>query len=90
MELAKIEGDEIIIRIKVSDLTDLAYEGFGQAGYFYYEGDGELDVNQLGAEIVGALNAESENGTTLVHKALDEAVIDLSENGSEVFAYLDQ
>ena len=90
MELAKLEGDEIIIRVKVSDLTSLAYEGFGQAGYFDYDGDGELDIKQLGLEVVGALNSESENGTTLVHKALDEAIIELSDNGSELFAYLDQ
>ncbi|WP_299663900.1 hypothetical protein [uncultured Ruegeria sp.] len=87
MDHAKIEGDEIVIRMKISELNGAAYQGLDQCGV---EDDGEMDFEQLAPDLVKELNREEEDGTTLIHRALDSAVVAASENGSEAFAYLDE
>ena len=87
MDHARIEGDEIVIRVKIIELVGAAYGGLDAAGV---EDDGRMDFDGLAPDLVTELNREAEDGTTLVHRALDAAVIEASENGSEAFAYLDE
>lgn len=87
MDLAKIEGDEIVIRIKIAGLGGAAFQGFEQVGCDEPEG---MDLASLAPDLVMELNAESDDGTTLIHTALDAAVVAASENGSEAFSYLDE
>lgn len=55
--------------------------------------DGEackvLDRKQFIADLVHELQREAEDGTTLVHEALDSAAIAAVENGSEAVEYGD-
>lgn len=78
-ELAKIEGDEIVIRIPKSSLSGAAYQGLDQLGI---EDEDEVDWNALAIDMVSELNREEEDGTTLVNLALDQALINAGENGS--------
>ena len=87
MDLANLEGDEIVIRIPVGGLSGAAYEGLAAVGC--EEGD-DMDYECLARDLVSQLNSESEDGTTPVHNMLDQAVIEASEQGAEAFAYLNQ
>lgn len=83
MELANIVDDKIVITIPTDRLDGFACEGLSDVGL---ENDAQLeliDFPLLIKEIVSELNAEEEDGTTLIHKALDQAVRNASDNGSE-------
>lgn len=87
MNHAKIEGDQIVIRVPIAELSGAAFQGLDQVGC--KEGDG-MNYADLARDIVAEMNAESEDGTTLVHAMLDRAVIEASERGADAFTYLDE
>lgn len=87
MDHASIEDGHIVVRISVNELSGAAFQGLDAVGC--EDGDG-MDYDQLASDIVGQLNAESEDGTTPVHVMLDTAVIEASEQGADAFAYLDE
>lgn len=89
MNLAEIKGDEIVIRINTKGFDGFAYQGLADAGL---EDDAQLeliDMPLLLQEVVSELNVEDEDGTTLIHQAIDQAVRNASENGSEALSKLD-
>ena len=86
MNHAKLDGENIVITIPVSDLSGAAYQGLESVGC--EEGD-QMNYADLARDLVSELNSESEDGTTPVNVMLDAAVIEASEQGAEAFAYLD-
>ena len=86
-ELAKVENDEIVIRIPIQSLSGQAYQGLEQVGV---EEDGGMDYEALAITLVSELNSEAEDGSTPVNYMLDAAVISAAEDGADVFAYLDE
>ena len=84
MDMVKIEGDEIVIRIPIKDLSGAAFEGLTDCDY---EDDDGMDFDQLAKDIVSQLNAEEEDGSTKVNLMLDDAVRDASESGAHAFSY---
>lgn len=80
MEFAKIEGDEIVIRIKV-DVIRTAIDAVPG----WPENYRVADPLEAAKSIVMRLNDEDEDGTTLVHTALDNAVLTALEQGDEGF-----
>ena len=81
------EGDWVVIAIHkntIKNATEL------NQGLEYYSDEQEdyvppkvVDLDQLIDDLVDELNREEEDGSTLVTKALDDAVINACENGSE-------
>lgn len=80
MELAKIEGEEIVIRVPLSTLESASQIVWDQRGYGDYK---VSDLPTYAKAFVAALNNESENGTTLVHRALDGAACYALDQGCE-------
>lgn len=83
-EYAKIEGEDLVIRIPKADLPHAAYLGLE---YFNIGPLTKLDWDALAEDIVSELNVDDEDGTTLVHRALDRALINAGENGSAAIPY---
>lgn len=78
LDLANIESDEIVIRIKISSL-EVAFD-------LVTGGDTDVKLTNsvtFAREVVQELNAENEKGDTLVHKMLDQAVREAVEQGAE-------
>lgn len=82
-ELANIEGEEIVIRVPLSALPAAAKVAWDEAFGFEEHTFAVDDVNTFAAEFVRELNAEDEEGTTLIHVALDKAAVNAVENGAE-------
>ena len=80
MELAKIEGEEIVIRVPLAVLEAASTVVWDQRGYGAYR---VTDLPTYAKALVGALNRESENGTTFVHRALDDAAVHALDQGCE-------
>lgn len=79
---AKIEGDEIVIRIPIEALPHAAEVAWDQE---YGEDEHALyveDVNEFAKEFVYALLKEDEEGSTVLHFAFGEAVIEATEQGA--------
>ena len=81
-ELASIEGDDIIIRFPVSGLVT-ALEYMPNPPFNFDEEPRFTDLPAFAKEFVRELNREAEDGTTLVHIALDAALTRAVENGAE-------
>ena len=81
------EGDWVVIAIHkntIKNATEL------NQGLEYYSDEQEdyvppkvVDLDQFIDDLVDELNREEEDGSTLVTKALDDAVVNACENGSE-------
>lgn len=87
-DLAKLEGDEIVIRVPLAAIPHAAKIAFEEANYSVDESTGETSMVVTNArtfalDMIRELNAESEDGSTPIHYLLDRAVIDASEGGSE-------
>lgn len=81
MDYAAIEGDEIVIRVPIDALPTAC-----QVAWDDRYGDHDLrvvDARAFAEEFVRELNAEEEDGTTLVHLMLDQAAVNAAENGAE-------
>jgi hypothetical protein len=84
-----IEQNEIVIRIPFDYLKHASetHENFQDDA-----GDNRLVVEQVDTfarEVATALQEESDDGTTLVHTALDDAIFQAIENGAEGATLLD-
>lgn len=77
---AKIEGDEIVIRIPIEALptaAEIAWENtYGESGLYVD------DLDEFAKEFLNYLLAENEIGDTLLHVAFDKAVINATEQGA--------
>ena len=81
------EGDWVVIAIHkntIKNATEL------NQGLEYYSDEQEdyvppkvVDLDQFIDDLVDELNREEEDGSTLITKALDDAVVNACENGSE-------
>ena len=81
------EGDWVVIAIHkniIKNATEL------NQGLEYYSDEQEdyvppkvVDLDQFVDDLVDELNREEEDGSTLITKALDDAVVNACENGSE-------
>lgn len=76
---ARIEGDQIIIRVRIANLQCIALGGWA-AGYI--EPIRIDDPAVFAAELCRALNDEAEDGTTPVHRLFDEAFTASIEHGA--------
>lgn len=77
MELAKIEGDEIVIRIKI-DALPVAMAG-SPLGLDWHV----TDAAEFAKEFVHELNNEQEDGTTPLHVVFDKAMSSAIDNGCD-------
>ena len=81
------EGEWVVIAIHkntIKNATEL------NQGLEYYSDEQEdyvppkvVDLDQFIDDLVDELNREEEDGSTLITKALDDAVVNACENGSE-------
>jgi hypothetical protein len=81
---AVLEGDSIVIRISSKYLTNIAMPASFE-GITGYEDAVIIDKKQLIKDVLVELNREAEDGTTMIHLMLDEAITDAYDNGSEAF-----
>jgi hypothetical protein len=72
-----LEGDDLVIRIGQGLLLHAIQNGPAWGDYKITKPE------QFIQEIIQELEAEDEEGTTLVHRALDAAAINAIEGGSE-------
>lgn len=81
MTLAKIEHEEIVIRIPLTALPNaarIAWDNqFGFGNHSYYVDD----LTEFSKSFVLELNREDEIGDTVLHRVFDSVVISLTENG---------
>lgn len=76
---AEMKGDELIISIGKEALLHAV-----ETGRAYGLGDVTItDKNLFLTELVSELKSEKEDGTTLIHEAIDQAVSNMIENGAE-------
>lgn len=78
----KIENDEIVIRLSIDTLA-IAWEMSPENEYDDVNPNPVTDERLFAAEVVTELEREEEDGTTLVHRALDRAMFNAVENGAE-------
>jgi len=86
---ARIEDGNIVIRTPVSALPDaleLNPRDFG--GEHNYFAKHITDVDQFAKDVEYELNREDEDGTTLVHTMLDDAMAKAIDNGSIAIDYV--
>jgi hypothetical protein len=85
-----VEGNAIVIRIPFEYLIHSA-----QTHQEFYDDDWDNrlvvdDVGVFANEVMQSLREESEDGTTVVHVALDEAIANAVENGAEGVTLLEE
>ena len=87
MDLAKIEGDELVIRLPMEVLITATTHCDDLATYDEEKGDyRKVEVTDPQAwmkAVVTELNSESEDGTTPVHIMFDKAFSEAAEQGAE-------
>lgn len=79
-DLARIEGDEIVIRITIADLPAIVENAAFHNAYPRWR---VTNAREFATDLVYALNAEREDGTTRVHLMLDGAINHAAEYGAE-------
>lgn len=82
MDMAKIEGDEIVIRLSFDALVT-ATEACPAFEPIEDNQPAVTDRAVWAREVVRELNSESEDGTTLVHLMFDKAFLQAAEQGAE-------
>lgn len=78
---AIIKDDAIIIRVPLKTLPEVV-EGAWTLGALDMRCK-LTDIPAFAKALVGALNDEDEEGTTLIHQMFDKAINDTLENGAE-------
>jgi hypothetical protein len=83
----EIEGDNITVRIS-SDTIKTATEHCPQLGQFNhargdFEGPKVTDIHAWCRAVLRVLNAESEDGSTLMTRVFDKAFLEAVEAGAE-------
>lgn len=82
MELAQIEGGEIVIRIKIDAIPFAASVAFDEQYGFEQHNIAVVDAPLFAKDLLGELQNEKEDGTTLVDEMLDTACVRAAENGA--------
>lgn len=77
---AVIEDGTIVIRVPIANLA-MVVEGAWASGFFQTRWK-VTDPAQFAAELVNELNAESETGTTRIHRMFDGAIEEAIEQGA--------
>lgn len=76
---AKIEGEEIVIRLNINELEQLVryapWNGYGVASCSV------VDVNEFANAVIFELNIERSDGQTFIETAFDEAMVSAIESG---------
>jgi hypothetical protein len=78
---AVIEDGSIVVRVAIGAL-DAILEGAWRCGIFQDRWRA-TDPAKLAEGVVRELNAESENGTTRIHKLFDAAILEAIDQGVE-------
>lgn len=81
---AKIEGNNIVITINIDTLVNAAK--FSQYFFDCKEDGMELNISDsllFAKSVVNGLNNEEEDGSTLITRMFDEAIVWVSEQGEE-------
>jgi hypothetical protein len=78
---AVLEGDHIVIRVRIDCLKTALPVAEERAGYVSHS----TIVSDVGfaADVIAELNKEDEDGTTPIHDLFDNAMLGAVENGSE-------
>jgi hypothetical protein len=76
---AKIEGDEIVIRLYVGNLPVIVSGGWACNALPPLK---VTDSGEFAKELCRALNEENEEGTTSIHKLFDKGVLAAIEQGA--------
>ena len=86
-ELAKLEGDEIVIRVPLAAIPFAAEVAMGEVNYdcdeFGVPRMVVTDPRTFAYGMLRELNREAEDGSTAIHLLLDKAVIGAAEQGAE-------
>ncbi|MGK0269481.1 MAG: hypothetical protein ACI88H_000112 [Cocleimonas sp.] len=72
----KKKGDELFISINIPKL-EISLNGAPNSDLFV------SDINTLLPELICELKSEDESGASIIHRALDEAANNASENGAD-------
>ncbi len=89
MDLAKIEGDELVIRLPIDALVT-ATEACPAFEPIEDSAPKVTDPREWMKAVVDELNHEEEDGTTLVHLMLDEAFEKAADQGAEGIRFSDE
>jgi hypothetical protein len=73
-------GETLLIKVKVSVLQDAMRMNPSDDSYAHYR---VTDATAFAVDVANWLNAEDEQGTTLVHQMLDQGIAAAIDNGSE-------
>lgn len=84
-KLAKIDGEEIVIRFPIAALTGVVPYALERA--WGARNIAVVDKVAFAEELVVELNREEENGDTPVHRMIDNAVVRAADNGVEGLSY---
>lgn len=82
---AVIEDGHIVIRVAISELQLIL-----EANPVWPDEYVITDVDEAAKSIVDALNEEEEDGTTVIHRAFDEAGVFALEQGYDGFGERDE
>lgn len=82
---AVIEDGHIVIRVAISELQLIL-----EANPVWPDEYVITDVDEAAKSIVAALNEEEEDGTTVIHRAFDEAGVFALEQGYDGFGERDE
>jgi hypothetical protein len=86
-DLARLEGDDIVIRVPLSAIPFAAEVAFGEANYdcdeFGFPRMVVTAVRTFAYGMLRELNREAEDGSTPIHLLLDKAIIGAAEQGTE-------
>ena len=82
MDLANLEGDEVVIRIPVSALAHAASVAWDEAYGFEQHTLHVGNLEDFTKEFLTYLNQESETGETVLHAAFDKAIFNATEAGA--------
>ena len=82
-DLAKIEDNEIVIRIPFNALPNAFLHAWDEEYGFDNHTFIITDINIAAQNFINYINEENEVGETTIHRTLDEAVINMTEQGEE-------
>lgn len=78
---AFIHDGNIVVFVPV-DTIKIALEANPRYGEYSHFAEHITDLDEFAKDVVYALNDEEEDGTTLVHKMFDEAMVNAIDDGS--------
>ncbi len=76
---AFVEGGDIVIRLPIANIQNALKHGPGEV----MPSAKITDVDLFAKDVVMALNAEKEDGSTTIHDLFDQAFLDAIDDGSQ-------